>query len=64
MAKANKKNPIKDEYIKLIMEHDKTLSLLRSQWMDAKPPEKTKYMDRINSALDERLRLMSIRDSK
>lgn len=59
-----KKNPMKEEYVKLIVEHDKTLSMLRGQWMDAKPPEKTKYMDRINSALDERGRIMKLRDGR
>ena len=53
---------MKHEYEKLIAEHDRTLSMLRKQWMEAEPKDQTKYMERINAALDERLRLMRLRD--
>ena len=53
---------MKHEYAKLIAEHDRTLSMLRNQWMEAEPKDQTKYMERINAALDERLRLMALRD--
>ena len=58
----SKKSLINQEYIHLIIEHDKTLSMLRGLWMESRPPETAKYMDRINAALDERGRLMLLRD--
>ena len=54
---------MKSEYTNLIAEHDKTLSMLREMWMGAGPDEKSKHMERINVALDSRLRLMALRDS-
>ena len=55
---------MKDEYIKLINEHDKTLSSLRDLWVYAvKETEKDKYMESINRGLDDRLRLMRKRDA-
>lgn len=53
---------MRHEYEKLIAEHDRTLSMLRKQWMEADPKDKPKYMERINAALDERLRLLALRD--
>lgn len=53
---------MKPEYDRHIAELDKTLSMIRKGWMDAKPAEKPKWMDQIDSMLDERLRLMSLRD--
>jgi hypothetical protein len=50
------------EYTKLIAEFDKTLKMLRKQWIEAKIADKPGWMERINSALDERLRLMELRD--
>lgn len=48
-----------NEYIKLIAELDKTLSMVRSLWMDAKAPdEKNKWRVRLDELLDERSRLM------
>jgi hypothetical protein len=38
------------------------LSTLREGWLDATAEKKSKWMERINSALDERLRLMAVRD--
>ena len=51
------------EYQRHIAELDKTLSMLRERWMESKLADKSKWMDRINSMLDERLRLMSLRDN-
>jgi hypothetical protein len=51
------------EYQRHIAELDKTLSMLREGWMESKLADKSKWMDRINSMLDERLRLMSLRDN-
>lgn len=53
---------MKHEYQKLITEHDKTLSMLRRQWIEAAPADKPKWLARIDAALDERLRLMALRD--
>ena len=53
---------MRHEYAKLIAEHDRTLSMLRKQWMEAEPKDQLKYMERIKDALDERLRLMALRD--
>lgn len=61
---AKKKNPMREEYVRLITEHDKTLSLLRGEWIAATDKERNKWMVKINSSLDERSRLMSLRDSK
>jgi len=53
-----------NEYIKLIAELDKTLSMVRSLWMDAKTPdEKNKWRVRLDELLDERSRLMKARDA-
>jgi len=53
---------MKEEYIKLISEHDKLLSTLRKNWTEAKGVDKTNWMNKINSSLDERIRLMGLRD--
>ena len=58
----SKKNLMNQEYINLIENLDKTLSMLRGLWMESRPPETAKYMDRINAALDERGRLMLLRN--
>lgn len=55
---------MKREYEKLIAEHDRTLSMLRNMWMNAAPHQKSEYMERINTAIDERLRLMAKRDEE
>lgn len=52
------------EYIKLIAELDKTLSMVRTLWMEAKPAdEKAKWRVRLDELLDERSRLMKARDA-
>lgn len=56
-------NPMKDEYIRLIADQDKSLSTLREFWMESRDGDKAKWRTRIDAALDERLRLMNIRDS-
>lgn len=54
---------MKQHYIKLIEELDKTLSLVRSYWISGRDEfEKGKWMKRINELLDERLKLMNLRD--
>lgn len=54
---------MKEQYDKLIVSHDETINLLRSYWIDAKTPEaKKEHMVRLSAALDERLRLMNLRD--
>lgn len=54
------------EYSTLIAELDKTLSIVREMWMEASPesPEKRKAMLRLDQLLDERLRLMKLRDGQ
>ncbi len=48
----------------LIMEIDRVMATLRSLWMNARSStEKEKWRSRIDQALDERLRLMRIRDA-
>jgi len=55
---------MKEEYTKLITEHDKTLSSLRTLWMSAESDsEKDRFMQFINRGLDDRLRLMRGRDA-
>jgi LPS O-antigen subunit length determinant protein (WzzB/FepE family) len=56
------KMTIKEEYKKMVKEFDKSvLSLLRKQWLDEKNiSKKREIMNKIDNALDERLRLMSI----
>lgn len=54
---------MKEEYIKLIAEHDKLLSALRKNWMESNGADKMKWMNKINGSLDERSRLMKLRDS-
>ena len=46
---------------KLIAEHDRH-SPCSANGMEADPKDQPKYMERINAALDERLRLMALRD--
>jgi hypothetical protein len=52
------------DYVKLIEELDKTLSMARGCWMDARSNEdKTKWYKRLNELLEERSRLMKLRDA-
>ncbi len=52
------------QYDSLISELDKTLSMVRTFWMEARDDgEKRKNTNRLNELLDERLRLMSARDA-
>ena len=54
---------MQNEYVKLIKELDKTLSMVRALWMESKTPdERVKWRGRIYELLDERLRLMKFRD--
>jgi hypothetical protein len=53
---------MEDEYKHLIAEYDKTLQLLRKEWIDAALKDKEKWTERIDCALDERSRLMKLRD--
>jgi xanthine/CO dehydrogenase XdhC/CoxF family maturation factor len=55
---------MKTEHLKAIAEHDGNIALLRKSWLAAKPEEKGRWMALINQALDERLRLMAMRDGK
>lgn len=55
---------IKEQYVSIIKEFDKTLDLLRRKYFGANLRDKSDWMGSIDSALDERLRLMSLRDKK
>lgn len=56
---------MKEEYVKLIVERDSILSEQRKEWLDCKTlAEKEKWMKKINGSLDERYRLMVLRDSQ
>ncbi len=53
-----------DHYSTLLGELDKTLSMVRGFWIEARDDnERTKSMKRLNELLDERLRLMKARDA-
>lgn len=54
---------MKAEYLRLIASIDSTLSVLRKHWLKAKGDDKRDVMQRINQTLDERLRLMELRDA-
>lgn len=55
---------MKAEYIRLIEELDRVLDTLRGFWLEAKTTAETaKHRNRIDALLDERLRLMGLRDS-
>jgi hypothetical protein len=47
-----------------IAQVDEKLSILRESWMDSKPEKKAVWMTKIDAALDERSKLMKIRDGK
>ena len=54
---------MQNEYVKLIKELDKTLSMVRALLLESKTPdERVKWRGRIDELLDERLRLMKSRD--
>lgn len=53
-----------NEYVKLIGELDKTLSMSRDLWTKARDnDEKRKWRIRLDELLDERTRLMKARDA-
>jgi hypothetical protein len=53
-----------DHYTTLLAELDKTLSLVRSFWIESRDEfEKRKNQKRLDELLDERLRLMRARDA-
>lgn len=55
---------MQNEYVKLIKELDKTLSIIRALLLESKTPdEKAQWRGRIDELLDERLRLMKSRDA-
>lgn len=55
---------MKAEYIRLIAEQDRTLETIRAFWLEAKTPaEIAKHRNRLDLVLDERLRVMALRDS-
>jgi hypothetical protein len=59
LSKQSKKTSDMEDDIKKV---DEKLSILRESWLDSKPEKKPTWMSKINAALDERLKLMKIRD--
>jgi len=56
---------MKQHYIKLIEELDKTITMVRAFWQDGRDTgEKTKWRKRLDELLDERLKLMNLRDKE
>jgi len=56
---------MKNEYVKLIIELDRVLAMLRELWMNSFDEiDRAKWRDRISHSLDERLRLMKLRDER
>lgn len=53
---------MKQEYEKLIAEQDRVLSMLRDGWLKAPEKDQAQWLGRIDAMLDERLRLMKLRD--
>ncbi len=52
------------EYLKLIVELDRVLSMLRCLWLEAaSEADRSKWRVRLDQSLDERLRLMRCRDA-
>ncbi len=54
---------MKAEYENLIRQLDSLLGLMRTEYLEAGFKNKKKWERKIDNALDERLRLMNIRDS-
>jgi hypothetical protein len=41
---------------------DEKLTILRESWIDSKPEKRSTWMTKIDAALDERSKLMKVRD--
>lgn len=54
---------MKSEYETLIENLDQTLLMLKDYWLESAPELKQTWLSRIDKALDERLRLMKLRDT-
>ena len=59
-----KKTKIESEMCLLIEEINKTLIVLRQKWMLSHPSSVQAWMNKIDTALEERYRLMGLRDQK
>ena len=58
------KSPIMNQDpILQISQVDDKLTILRESWMDSKPEKKARWMAKIDAALDERSKLMKLRDA-
>jgi hypothetical protein len=56
---------MKQNYIELIKELDKTISMVRAFWIEGRDQfEKVKWRKRLDELLDERLKLMNFRDQE
>jgi hypothetical protein len=45
-----------------IAQVDEKLTILRESWIDSKPEKRSTWMTKIDDALDERSKLMKVRD--
>lgn len=63
MAKQIKDDSASEYIVVEIQKIDDKLSLLRESWMDAGDDKKGKWMKMIDESLDQRFKLMSIRDN-
>jgi len=45
-----------------IAQVDEKLTILRESWIDSKPEKRSTWMTKIDAALDERSKLMKVRD--
>lgn len=54
----------KPEYSDIIAQMDSTLLFLKGNWIASKPTDRDRWMEKINGALDERLKWMRLRDAK
>lgn len=63
MAKQIKDDSASEYIVVEIQKIDDKLSLLRESWMDAAEDKKGKWMKLIDESLDQRFKLMSIRDN-
>jgi hypothetical protein len=63
MAKQIKDDSASEYTVVEIQKIDDKLSLLRESWMDAGDDKKGKWMKMIDESLDQRFKLMSIRDN-
>jgi len=53
----------REEYVKLIAEYDRLLGIIRKHYVAAKPEDLPTLSGWVNNILDDRMRLMKLRDT-